>query len=139
MQQLLEAVEGLDNNVEAGLPVLGEIIQTAVEEVIQTEGAAGTDGPWEPFSPTTLKLNPKRRGGQLLQDTGLLARLQIRRGMDWVEVRSPAPYAGFHVTGVRQNGIPNLGPVPARNFLAIDLGRILERAAEAVAAEIAER
>jgi hypothetical protein len=69
-----------------------------------------------------------------------LANLQATEGPDWVKVKSPAKYAGFHVTGAFQRNIYKiLAPhvLPKRNFLDIDLPRVLEESAQAIADEIA--
>lgn len=99
--------------------LVGEIIAAEVDDVIQSEGEAGTKGKWEGFSQKTLELHPRRVGGMLLQDTGLLANLQTRSNAVEAEVASPAPYATFHVTGTKN--------MPARNFLAIDFDRVMEQ------------
>lgn len=101
---------------------------TAIDDYIQNEG----DGSWEPFRASTLRRHPRRRGGQLLQDSGLLANIQPSPdspGPDWVQVESPAPYGWHHVEGTRN--------MDARNYLAVDLGQVLEQAAEQLAVEVA--
>lgn len=138
MHELEQVIHRLRENVEeTALPIVGETLVTAIDELIQSEGATGTQGKWEPFSPTTFKLHPRRRGGKLLQDTGLLANMQTRIGPDWVEVESPAPYAKYHHTGTRKNARPNMGPLPQRDYLAVDLDAVLEDAADQIAEVIA--
>jgi len=58
--------------------------------------------------------------------------MQTEIGPDWVEVSSPAPYAAAQRLGVDPNPLPNLGPIPARDFLAIELETVLEEAANAI-------
>lgn len=106
------------------MDVVAETLATAIDDEIQTEGR----GRWADFSLATLKRHPKRSGGMLLQDTGLLANIQTREGNDWAEAISPAPYAGWHVTGTKN--------MPARNFLDIRLDQVLEEIAEFIVDEM---
>lgn len=139
MHELEEVIRRLGEDIEqTALPIIGETLVTAIDELIQSEGATGTQGKWEPFSPATFDLHPRRRGGKLLQDTGLLANIQTKIGPDWVEVESPAPYAKYHHTGTRKNARQNMRPTPQRDFLAIDLDAALEDAAEQIAEVIAK-
>lgn len=84
-------------NLDEVMPRLGEILKTHMDDYVQSEG----DGNWPPFSAETLRRNPRRVGGMLLQDTGLLADFQVDAQSDSVEVFSPAPYAGHHVRSKR--------------------------------------
>ena len=111
------------------MPFIAEVLSTAVDDLIQSEGAEGTQGPWKPFAQSTLERHPRRRGGKLLQDKGVLANFQARTGPDFAEVYSPAPYAEWHVTGTRH--------MPKRNPLAIDLTKVTDEIAEDVLEEIA--
>ncbi|MCP4674351.1 MAG: hypothetical protein GY854_02300 [Deltaproteobacteria bacterium] len=139
-REIERAIGEIGNRVsQVALPIIGATLSTAIDELIQSEGKAGTDGPWDPFSPTTYKLHPRRSGGKLLQDTGLLASMQIEEGPDWVEVGSHAPYAGYHVKGTTKNAIPGMGPMPARNYLAVDLDRVLEDAVDQIVEEAVKR
>lgn len=100
---------------------------TAVDDLIQNEG----DGRWPDLAASTIKRHPHRRGGSLLQDTGLLASIQESPdspGPDWVQVESPAPYSWYHVSGTRN--------MPERDFLLVDFARVLEQAADEIAQEI---
>lgn len=119
------------------LSIITEGLITAIDDEIQSEG----QGQWPALSDVTLALHPKRIGGRLLQDLGELANLQATEGPDWVEVASPAPYASFHVTGTEQMNIfQTYAPhkMPARNFLDIDIERVLNEAAEAILLEVTE-
>lgn len=100
------------------LSVLSEMLSNAVNDEIETEGRAR----WVPFAESTLVRHPRRVGGSLLQDTGLLANIQPDEGDDWVEASSPARYAIFHVVGTRN--------MPKRDFLDIDIDGFLREAAE---------
>lgn len=102
----------------AGVPLrpLADVLLEAVDDVIQTEGAAGTQGRWEPFSPRTLQRHPRRRGGMLLQATGELANFQPRFSPGTVVVASPANYSGYHVDGT--DNMPRRDPT-AINFVPV--------------------
>jgi hypothetical protein len=69
----------------------------SVDELIDSQG----NGEWDPLKDSTIRRHPRRAGGRLLQDIGLLANMQPSDGPDWAEVASPAPYSGYHVTGTR--------------------------------------
>ena len=100
---------------------------TAVDDLIQSEG----EDRWPDLLPSTVRRHPERAAGQLLQDTGLLASIQQSPdspGPDWVQIESPAPYGWYHVEGTKH--------MTARNYLAIDLGRVLEQSAEVISQEI---
>lgn len=106
---------------------IAEGMITAVDDLIQNEG----NGTWADLKPSTLKRHPRRIGGSLLQDSGELAEIQQSPdspGPDWVQIESPAPYGWYHVEGTKH--------MDARNYLAIDLGRVLEQAAEEIAVEV---
>jgi len=136
MSELERAIGSIYDQIQdVALPIIGETISSAVDEVIQSEGAAGFRGPWPPFSLTTFKIHPRRIGGKLLQDTGLLASIQIDTGPDWVEVASPAPYAAAQQEGVAANPLPGCGPIPPRDFMAIYLEDVLEEAATSILEE----
>lgn len=115
------------NNIP--LAVLASDVQLAVDDLIQSEGVLSGER-WQALSDETLRRHPRRIGGLLLQDTGLLANLQTFVGDDFFGVRSPAPYAGYHVTGTKN--------MPARDFLAVDIATLLGSLAEEIASEIVE-
>lgn len=123
------------------MDLIAEGLMFEIAEMFETSGASGVKGQWPGLSPTTVKLHPKRQlQDRPLLDTGHLANIQvIEEGANFVEVGSPAPYAGYHVTGAWQRNIfrqhaPH--ELPERDFLAIDLEKVLEDAAEIVAQEI---
>lgn len=138
MSELQGELSKIGDRVDLALPIIGEVLVTAIDELIQSEGAAGTEGEWEPFSPVTFKIHPRREGGKLLQDTGELANMQTEIGPDFVEVFSPAPYAGYQMDGVDPNPIPEFGPIPARDPFAIDLDDVLGEACQLIEEVIAE-
>ena len=115
-----------------GVPmeVLAEGLITAIDDEIQSEG----QGEWPDFAESTLRRHPKRKGGQLLQDTGQLANIQQMPGSpgpDFVEVGSPAPYAIYHTSPKPRKQIP------LRDFLDIDMPAVLDGIADDILREIA--
>ena len=102
------------------MSILAEGLSNAIEEEIESEG----QGSWERLSPNTLKRRPRRVGGKLLQDRGLLANIQSAEGPDWAEAASPAPYAGFHVTGTKW--------MPPRDWTDVNMDSVLEQFVEEV-------
>lgn len=98
--------------------LVAEELKVAVDDVLQAQGAIGGGKQWDGFRPSTLRRNPRRQGGMLLQRTGLLANFQTRHGTNFAEIRSPASYAGFHITGTRN--------MAQRDFFAIDWDKTLE-------------
>jgi len=135
--ELGRCIEQYSDRIKAvPMAIIGEGLVTAIDDLIQSEG----EGRWPGFSPVTLRLHPERRGGKLLQDTGQLANVQITEETpNSVTVASPAGYAGFHVTGTYQDNIYNAyapHEMPARNFLGINIGNVLDEAAESITDEI---
>ena len=126
LQARIRAYGTRDKNIPMAL--VGEMISSAVDDVIQSEGLAGTKGAWDPFLASTLQRHPRRIGGKLLQDTGVLANMQSRPRAREVKVESPAPYAGWHAEGTRA--------IPERDFLAIDFNKVLEDIAEVILMEM---
>lgn len=116
------------NNIDTS--VISQILATAIDDVIQSQGAAGTQGAWDEFSPTTLDIHPRRIGGMLLQDTGILANIQTSEGGFWGMAASPAEYAHWHVTGT--------GNMPERDFLAVELEQVSDEIADILTAEIVQ-
>lgn len=100
---------------------VGEELKTHVDDLIQAEGALYGRPRWPDLSDDVLMRRP---GAKMLQRKGLLANVQVTPERRSVEVRSPAPYAGFHVTGTftRAGG----ERMPRRDFLDVDLDVVLE-------------
>lgn len=125
MGEVVKAVRDVESRAQGEpLQVYAEDIKAAVDDLIQAEGAIDGREKWESLSPATLHLYPKRVGGKILQSSGLLANIQTAVGQDWFGVRSPAPYAGFHVTGTRRYGRAYM---PKRDFLDVDMGELLDQ------------
>ncbi len=112
-------------NVRGVLPVLGDALVSAVNDVFDAEGPD-----WEPLSEVTVR---QRRGTseKILQDTGMFAQsLEMATGADWVEARSGVAYGEFHATGTKH--MPKRNPFELGPFEA----DFLEDAADVVAAEV---
>lgn len=108
------------------MDLMGQLISDAIDDVIQTEGKAGTQGAWDPFAESTLRT---RAGGKLLQDTGRLANIQVEETGDYeVFVGSPAPYAHHHLVKSQFS--------PERDFLAIDFDDVLDEVADFATSEV---
>jgi hypothetical protein len=107
---------------------ISQVLASEIEDVISTQGGAGTEGKWDPFQESTLERHPRRRGGTLLQDTGLLANIQGSHDSLSGTAESPARYAGWHVTGTSK--------MERRNFLAIDIARVSETISDYMLTEI---
>jgi phage gpG-like protein len=108
------------------MATLASRLDAAVQDLIESEGR----GRWDRLKETTLIRHPRRRGGKLLQDTGQLKTMQLSSGPDWAQVTSPAPYAGYHVSGT-----PDM---VRRDFLDLNMSAVLEELAQIIATEIAE-
>jgi len=125
-------VTGVQNAIKSigyrvkGFPmsVIAVRLLTEVSDLIESEGG----GEWEPLSPNTLKRRPRRIGGKLLQDRGILANMQPSSGSNWAQATSPATYGGYHVTGTKW--------MPKRDFTGINLSRFLEMAADDILQEV---
>ena len=113
--QLVQQLEEFITDVK-GFPmeIIGETFIAAIDDFLASEGEGG----WDDFSEATLRRNPKRAGGKLLQDTGLLAQIQSETGSDYWQGESPAPYAKWHVNGTKN--------MPQRDFLDINTEETLD-------------
>ena len=133
VEKLLDRIAQHVQSVPTSL--ISQMLVTAIEDEIESEGR----GRWEGFSPTTLKLHHRRKGGKLLQDTGNLASIQSDEGDDWAEAWSPAPYAIFHIFGATQDNIylqhaPHR--LPQRDFLDVELDEVLEEVVNTFTEEV---
>lgn len=111
------------------LDILSDALIAAIDDLIRSEG----NGEWPELADSTIRRHPRRRGGMLLQDTGLLANIQHvagSPGTDWVEVGSPAPYAIYH-SSRRARRI-----IPLRDFLDIDMLTVLDDISDSILREI---
>lgn len=128
---LVRELDGYEQRLKnLPLDVFGMLLVAKVDEMFQSEGAAGSEGPWEPLSPATLKRHPHRRGGLLLQDTGATAAgvHSDERGMDVFLIASTAQ-SRFILDGTEH--------MPARDFFALNFPRVLDELGELVLEELA--
>lgn len=130
VKELLRAIDGYEERIK-NLPMdmYAMLLVSKVDEMFQTEGAAGTDGPWEPLMASTLKRYPRRKGGQILQDTGATA---ASVGAD-ERGHVISLYAGTAQTKFHIEGTDNM---VRRDFFALNFPLVLEELASLVAQEL---
>lgn len=117
-----------DRTKNLPMDLVGQMLVNAADEMFDTEGAAGTDGPWTPLAESTLKRYPRRVGGQILQDTGATAAVQVDEIQEFsVTITSPTGWSGFHIDGTRY--------MPKRDFFAFDFGKVLDDVGDEVLQE----
>lgn len=119
-------------NVEG---IVAEHVLTAMDDLVDSDG----NGQWDPFSEVTLRVHPRRVGGELLRDTGQLVAFQIRTLPGMAEVASPAPYGEDHQLGTKKTRglVYSDEGIPKRDFTAIDLKATLDEACATIVSEIA--
>ena len=112
------------------MSVIAEILRTHMDDLINSQGATGEQGKWKGFAPSTLKRNPKRIGGMLLQRTGIagLADFGIDINQETILAYSPAPYAKYHVKGTKH--------MPRRDPTAVKMGPLLDEIAETILEDV---
>mgnify|MGYP001617393062 FL=1 len=121
MTEPLRVLDGIRMRAEnLDRDVVGQILLTAVDDVIQSEGALGNQGPWAPFSPNTRRRRGSMATAKLLQDTGHLAAMSVRHGVDYTDIVSPADYTIFHVLGSRDGKLPRRDPFDFKQGPVLD-------------------
>ncbi|MDP2548077.1 phage virion morphogenesis protein [Oceanobacter sp. 4_MG-2023] len=121
--QVLDVINQLQQRVQDTAPVMRKIagiMADQVEQAFADEADPATGKKWRTFSPSYLQRNPKRSGGQLLQDSGQLASsIQNEYGPDYAAVGTNKIYAAIHQFG----GLPGMKPgpaaIPARPYLGL--------------------
>ena len=115
--------------------IVAEHVLTAMDDLVDSDG----NGSWPDFSPVTLKVHPRRVGGELLRDTGLLVAFQVSTPPGQAIVSSPAPYGEYHQLGTRKTRgmVYSDEGIPKRDFTAIDLKATLDEACATIVSEIA--
>lgn len=108
--------------------LLTTLLLEHVEEVFESEGRAGADGPWQPLSPDTIERHPSRSSGALLFNTGVFSNWQSATQGETSIVWSPAPYAKYHVTGTEN--------MPKRNPFAVIESKFMDQAERIMSLEI---
>ncbi len=110
--------------------ILTALLLEAVDDNFDSEGRKGADGQWAPLSPVTLGLRPRRIGGHILLDTGLLSNFQSATKGETSVVWSPASYTKRHM-----KGRPNM---PKRNPFAINRSVFMQQAERLIALELSD-
>lgn len=128
-RELNQAIRRYENKSK-NLPmdVVGQLMVNEAEGMFQTQGAAGSEGPWQSFNPNTILRDPKRAGGMLLQKTGATANIQVESVSEFsVSVISPTGYSGFHIEGNAD--------LPERDFFAYKFSSFLDSMGDLVLQE----
>ncbi len=129
VSDLVRALRRYENKIQ-NLPmdVLGQILVNEADEIFQTEGASGSDGKWEALMDSTIARSPRRDGGQILQDTGATATVQVTEVSGFsVSIGSTTAYGGFHITGTQH--------MPKRDFFAFNFADVLDQIGDATLQE----
>ncbi len=80
------------------LTILGKLILAQTERHFEDE--AGPTGAWAPWRPSTAS---RRKGGQILTETGQLrGSFSMKTGLLDVEVGTNVPYGKFHQWGTKK-------------------------------------
>ena len=127
VQRVLRQFESRMKNIPMG--AVAEALVTEIDDVIQSDGLKSASGQrWDPLTDETVARHPNRAGGMLLQATGLLANVQPQVRGNMAIAKSPAPYAGWFVTGTSR--------MVRRDFTDLDIPRLLAEISEDVLTEI---
>jgi phage gpG-like protein len=136
MRKLQKVLRDFDQRTDAVNieGIVAETVLTAMDDLMESDG----NGQWPPFSEVTLRVHPKRVGGQLLRDTGQLAAFQPSSGPGWAQVRSPAPYAEYHQKGTTKTRglVYSDENIPKRDFTAINMKATLDEACASIVSAI---
>ena len=121
--EVLETLNRLYQRMDDTTPVMREvagILANQVEDAFENEADPTTGEAWEPFSPDYLKRNPRRIGGQMLQDSGQLATsIQTEYSSNYAAVGTNKIYAAIHQFGGTSDMAPAPAAVPARPYLGL--------------------
>lgn len=130
-QVVQNTLNDLIRKVEDPAPAMREIagvLEDATERAFRDQADPETGALWDPLSAVTIALRPQRVGGQILQDSGLLAAsITTDYGKDYAAIGTNRVYAPTHFFGARQGefgktsrgGPIPWGDIPARPFLGI--------------------
>lgn len=101
------------------MDLMGQLLVNESDKLFETQGAAGSDGVWDPLMSSTIARNPRRSGGSILQATGATANIQVNEVSEFsVEIASPTGYSGFHIDGTEN--------MVKRDFFAFQFSRVLD-------------
>lgn len=100
------------------LPIIGEILVSAVHQQFESEGG----GKWEPLKESTLNNRRLRgRGAKILQDSGIFAgSIMPNVGADFAEAYTNVPYSVFHTSDEPRTVIPYRNPFDIDQEAALD-------------------
>jgi hypothetical protein len=126
---MLEELSGYED-VLKNLPmeVYGMLLVSKVDEMFQSQGAAGTDGAWDPLMASTLKRHPRRRGGMILQDTGATAAGVYAEQVGHTMQLMASTHQSRYLLGGTENMVK-------RDFFALNFAAVLEELGEMVVQE----
>lgn len=129
VEKILKRYTIRTSNLDMSIAALA--LETAISDVIDSEGRLSNRGrKWNKLKQSTLERRPRRIGGMLLQDTGLLKAIESRVE-DWAAFAfSPAPYAKFHVTGAKRTKMVK------RDYTDVRWGPLLEDVADSLLMEV---
>lgn len=106
--KVLAGIAGKGQSIDRHLPVIAEMLVSAVHDVLEAEGPG-----WPELADSTKR---QRRGSSyaMLQDTGLFASsIAPSYGSTYAEAVDGTTYGHYHVTGTRRmppRDWSNLGP-----------------------------
>jgi phage virion morphogenesis protein len=124
LNDLLKRVE----NTEPAMQEIADVLADASERAFRDEADPETGALWDPLSAVTLALRPRRAGGKILQDSGIMAASIVTDyGRDFAAIGTNHPAAPTHFFGARQGeygktargGPIPWGDIPARRFMGI--------------------
>lgn len=101
----LQALQARGQSVDKAMPVIGEMMRTAVADMFEAQGPG-----WQQLSEETIR---QRRGTShmILQDTGLMAVSgEPAFGPDFVDFVFGASYSVYHAPDAQKRDITDLGP-----------------------------
>lgn len=135
---LIDALERLRDagaNVAAEtMPVLAEILVSAVHEVLEREGAVAGRPKWPELAESTKRKRAKRQASgvfKILQDTGNLAgSIMPYADAEVAEAFTNVPYAGYHISDAPRRVIPK------RDFTDIDFEAAQADAVDVILAQV---
>lgn len=131
LEQLRDA--GADVAAET-MPVLAEILVSAVHEVFEREGAVAGKPRWPELAESTKEKRRKRQSSgvfKILQDTGVLAgSIMPHADQAVAEAFTNVPYAGYHISSAPRHKIP------LRDFTDIDFDSAQRDAVDVILAQV---
>lgn len=135
LQQALEALRDAGSDVAAEtMPVLAEILVSAVHEVFEREGAVAGLPRWQDLAESTKRKRAKRQPSgvfKILQDRGILAgSIMPNADQSIAEAFTNVPYAGYHISAAPRRIIP------LRDFTNIDFQAAQAEAVDVILAQV---